>query len=101
MSNFTISDIRDDAERVWLTLMSHLCPRHRINARNGRPTNWDIENLRSEYYGAYTDAGYFRKVIEELVRRHREIEVERNIIRLTEYGLNNCSRYDMTFQRDF
>jgi hypothetical protein len=101
MSDFAISDIRADAERVWLTLMSHLCPRHRINARNGRSTDWDIEELRSENYGAYTDAGYFRKIVEELARRHTEIEIERNVIRLTEQGLHNCSRYDRTFQRDF
>jgi hypothetical protein len=90
-----------DIERVWRTLMSHLCSRHRINARNGRPTDWDIEDLRADRYGGFTNAEYFRSLIHELSRQRREVNFENGIIRLTEYGLDNCKKYDPTFQRDF
>lgn len=91
----------DDVEKVWRTLMTHMCPRHRNNTRNGKPTDWDIENLRTEHYDAYTNPDYFRSVLRELARRHGEIQIKGNAMGLTEEGLKNCSKYDPTFQRDF
>lgn len=91
----------EDIEKVWRTLMSHLCPRHRINKRNGHETDYIIEDLRKEYYGAFTDSAYFRRLLSQLARQHGEVEVERDRIRLTKFGLDNCKKYDPTFQKDF
>jgi hypothetical protein len=90
-----------DIEKVWRTLMGHLCPRHRTNKRNGRETDYEIEELRTDHYGAFIDSGYFRRIIAWLVKKHPEVEVDGNIIRLTRFGLDNCEKYDRSFQRDF
>ncbi|HZI70779.1 MAG TPA: hypothetical protein VFD60_06415 [Nitrososphaeraceae archaeon] len=45
-SDITANDIREaDIETVWFEggLMLRLCSRHRMNARNGNPTDYDIE----------------------------------------------------------
>lgn len=91
----------EDMEQVWINLMLYLCPMHRSNARNGRPTDCNIEELRKDRYGAFTDSNHFKKIIYALAKRHREIEVEDSIIRVTQFGLDNCRKYDPTFQRDF
>jgi hypothetical protein len=56
----------EDIEKVWPGLILHLCSRHRIDARNGRPTDYKIEDLRKEHYSGYTESKYFRKLIYEL-----------------------------------
>ena len=63
--------------------MLRLCSRHRINARNGSPTDYEIENLRQDHYSAYEEAQNFRRLIYELAKIHREIQVDENIIRVT------------------
>lgn len=91
----------DTLEGIWSNLMSHLCRRHRTNVRNGYPTDYKIEDLRIDYYGAYQDAEYFRSHIAELARRHPEIQVEGDTLRLTPYGINQCGNYVHNWQRDF
>ena len=91
----------EDIKKVWPGLMLHLCPRHRINARNESPTDYKIEDLRKDHYAGFTDSQYFRKLIYELARLYEEIQVEGDIIKLTKYGLDNCEKYDPTFQKDF
>ena len=90
-------------EKIWSNLMNHLCPRHRTNARNERPTDYKIEQLRNDYYGSYEVTEYFRRHITELANRHQEIEVAggADIVRITLYGLGHCGDYDSTWQRDF
>jgi len=44
---------------------------------------------------------YIRSILDELARRHNEIGLAGNIIRLKRHGLDNCEKYDPTFQRDF
>jgi hypothetical protein len=88
-----------DIQTVWVNLMSYLCPRHRINKKNGDPTDYNIEELRRKYYNAF-DPNYFRRVIGWVARQHREVEVERDIIRLSRFGFDNCEKYDGTFQKD-
>jgi hypothetical protein len=39
-------------------------------------------------------------VISWVAKQHREIEVDRDVIRLTRFGFDNCEKYDPTFQRD-
>lgn len=90
-----------DIEKVWQNLMLLLCRRYRINKRGGRQTDYRIEDLRNDHYRAFTDARYFRRLVGQLARQHEEIEIERDIIRITDYGLNNCKKYDPTFQKDF
>jgi hypothetical protein len=90
-----------DVEKVWQNLMLILCRRHRTNARNAKPTGYRIEQLRTDQYGSYTKPEHFKRVIQEAAKLHNEIEVEGDIIRVSEYGLNNCKKYDPTFQRDF
>lgn len=90
-----------DIETLWSGLMLRLCSRHRINARNGRPTDYRIGDLREDHYRGYEDVRYFTRLLQELARRHPEIQVDGDIIRLTRHGLDNCGRYDRTFQRDF
>jgi hypothetical protein len=63
--------------------MLRLCSRHRINARNGSPTDYEIEKLRQDHYSAYEEAQNFRRLIYELAKIHREIQVDENIIRVT------------------
>jgi hypothetical protein len=63
--------------------MLRLCSRHRINARNGSPTDYEIENLHQDHYSAYEEAQNFRRLIYELAKIHREIQVDENIIRVT------------------
>ncbi len=91
----------EDIERVWLSLMQSLCSRHRINAQNERPTDYNIEDLRKEHYSGYTDNKYIRKLIYELAKLHREVQVDADIIRLSRFGLDDCEKYDPTFQRNF
>jgi hypothetical protein len=88
-----------DIEKVWHTLMLHLCRRHRENKRNGRPTDYRIENLRNDHYEAF-DANYFRRLIVWVAKQHPEVEVDRDNIRLSRFGFDNCKKYDRTFQRD-
>lgn len=40
-------------EKIWANLMSHLCPRHRTQARIGRPTDYRVEDLHTEHYPSY------------------------------------------------
>lgn len=89
-----------DIKTVWSTLMLHLCRRHRINRRNGLETDYRIEDLRTDHYGAFTNANYFRELIRWVAKQHREVEVEEDIIRLTRFGFDNCPNYDSTFQKD-
>jgi hypothetical protein len=91
----------EDMEKIWSGLMLRLCSRHRINARNGSPTDYEIERLRKDHYPAYEDAQNFKTIIYELARVHKEIQVDGDIIRVTRFGLDNCEKYDPTFQRDF
>lgn len=99
----------DTLRGLWTTLPTQLCSRHRERARNvaptddnPRPTDWKIEDLRREYYeGGYPNAEYFRKHITELARRHPEIRVEGDVIRLTNQGLLYCVRNVKGFQTDF
>ena len=83
--------------------MLRLCSRHRINARSGNPTDYDIEQLRTVHYPSFGDARYFKEVIQELANRHmKEILVVGNAIRLTRYALEKtCQNYDKTYQKDF
>jgi hypothetical protein len=78
-----------------------LCSKHRINARNGRPTDYKIEDLRIDQFAGFTNSKYFKRILEELANRHTEIQIDGDIVRLTNYGLDNCKKYDPTFQRDF
>jgi hypothetical protein len=59
--------------------------------------------LRTVQYSFYTDSNYFRRVIQELANWHKEeIQVDRNIIRLTRYSLDKtCEKHDKTYQKDF
>lgn len=91
----------DTIDGIWTNLMHHLCRRHRINVRNGYPTDYKIEDLRIDYYGAYQDAQYFRRHIAELAKRHPEIQVEGDTLRLTQYGVSQCGNYVRNWQRDF
>jgi hypothetical protein len=90
-----------DLQTVWSSLMLRLCSRHRINARNGRPTDYRIEDLRIDQFTGFTDGEHFKRIIQELAKLHMEIQVDGDIVRLTKYGLDNCKKYDPTFQRDF
>jgi hypothetical protein len=96
-----ISDVsKEDIEKVWRNLMQHLCRRHRENRRNGRPTDYRVEDLRRDHYEAFTDTNYFRRLIVWLTKQHPEVEVEEDIIRLTRFGFDSCSNYDPKFQKD-
>jgi hypothetical protein len=98
----TLNTSEKDIQTVWSSLMLRLCSRHRINVRNGRPTDYRIEDLRTDQFsGGFTNSEYFKRIIEELAKRHTEIQVDGDIVRLTKYGLDNCKKYDPTFQRDF
>ena len=105
----SVNQIDEDSLRgIWTTLPTQLCNRHREIARNRvstpdnpRPTDWNIEELRNEFYGGYTDAEYFRRHLTELANRHPEIQVEGDVIRLTNQGLLYCERNVKGFQRDF
>jgi hypothetical protein len=90
-----------DLERIWVSLMLHLCRRHRMKARNGEPTDWRIEDLRNEHYGGFTDSEHFRTHIVELANRHWEIKTAGDIVRLTPRGLTTCVNYVPEWQRDF
>jgi hypothetical protein len=105
-SDTTANDIREaDIETVWSDggLMPRLCSRHRLNVRNGNPTDYDIEQLRTVHYPSYNDSNYFRRVIQDLANRHKEeIRVDGNVIRLTRYALDKtCEKHDPTYQKDF
>jgi hypothetical protein len=91
----------EDIKKIWQNLMLYLCQRHRINKRNGRQTDYRIEDLRKDHYGVFTDHEYFRRLLSQLARQYKEVEVERHTIRLSKFGLDNCEKYDPTFQRDF
>jgi hypothetical protein len=82
------------------SVLFKLSQRHRINKRNGHQTDYRIEDLRKEHYGGFTDSEYFRRVLSQVARQHKEFEVERQIIKLSGFGLDNCEKYDPTFQRD-
>jgi hypothetical protein len=90
-----------DLQKIWVNLMMHLCRRHRDKARKREPTDYRIEDLRKEYFGAYTDSEYFRRHIVELSNRHYEIQSEGDVIRLTPRGLDTCVSYVPEWQRDF
>jgi hypothetical protein len=88
----------DDAtlEKIWATLPNQICHRHRILARNvkptpdnPRPTDWNIEKLRKEDYSSYGEK-YFRNHMIELANRHPEIQVEGDAVRLTPQGVEYC-----------
>jgi hypothetical protein len=51
----------EDMEKIWSGLMLRLFSRHRINARNGTPTEYEIERLRQDHYPAYDDAQKFQE----------------------------------------
>jgi hypothetical protein len=97
----TTRNISNDSESVWTNLMQILCSRHRNNARNGRPTDYSIGDLRIDHYSSYNSLPYFRQILDNLATMHAEIQIDGAIIRLTNYGLNNCHRFDSTFQKDF
>lgn len=59
-------------------------------ARNQQSIYWNIEELRSEFYSAYTDPNYFRRHIAEVASRHPELQVEGRVVRLTPQGLDHC-----------
>jgi hypothetical protein len=94
-----------DLNVVWSNLMRILCERHRDIRRNkGRSvtTDYVIEQLRRDHFGAFTSPGYFRRLIYELARRHHEVEVEGDIVRLRTANLiANCRMYVPNFQSDF
>jgi hypothetical protein len=78
--------------RIWVhtDLLGLLSKRYRIQARNDKSTNYLIEDLRNEYYGAFTDSAYFRRCIEELAKRHpNEILVEGDLIKVSRQGILN------------
>ena len=105
-SDITANDIREaDIETVWSEggLMLRLCSRHRMNARNGNPTDYDIEQLRTVHYPSYNDSNYFKRVIQELANRHmEEIRVDGDVVRLTRHALDKTrQKYDKTYQKDF
>lgn len=98
----SVNQIDEDTLRgIWTTLPTQLCNRHRHQARNAKPTDWKIEDLRKEHYGAYPEAEYFRRHLTELANRHPEIQVVEDVIRLTNQGLLYCERNVKGFQRDF
>jgi hypothetical protein len=88
-------------EKIWSTLPNLICHRHRTMARNQQSTEWNIEELRSEFYSAYTDPTYFRRHIAELANRHPQLQVEGDVIRLTSDGLDYCEANIPGWQRDF
>jgi hypothetical protein len=94
-------EISSDSETVWTNLMRILCRRHRSNARNGLPTDYNIEDLRRDHYSGFHSNQDLRRILNELARIHAEIQIEGYIIRLTTYGLNNCNKFDPTFQKNF
>jgi hypothetical protein len=104
----SVNRVDEDTLRgIWTTLPTQLCNRHRYQARNVTPTDdnpgptdWKIEDLRKEHYsGGYPDSAYFSRHITELARRHPEIQVDGDVIRLTH--LLYCERNVRGFQRDF
>jgi hypothetical protein len=88
-------------EKIWSTLPNLICHRHRTMARNQQSTDWNIEELRSEFYSAYTDPTYFRRHIAKLANRHPQLQVEGDVIRLTSDGLDYCEANIPGWQRDF
>jgi hypothetical protein len=100
VSGYSEDDVKKDIKVVWNNLMLHLCGRHRTNKRSDIDTDYRIEDLRKEKYGAFTDANYFRELMRWVAKQHREVEVEGDIIRLTRSGFDKCEKYDRTFQRD-
>jgi hypothetical protein len=88
-------------EKIWTTLPDQICHRHRTMARNQQPTDWNIEELRSEFYSAYADPTYFRRHVAELANRHPELQVEGDVVRLTHNGLDYCEANISGWQRDF
>jgi hypothetical protein len=88
-------------EKIWSTLPNLICHRHRTMARNQQSTDWNIEELRSEFYSAYTDPTYFRRHIAELANRLPQLQVEGDVIRLTSDGLDYCEANIPGWQRDF
>jgi hypothetical protein len=110
MAMSRVDQIDEDTLRgIWTTLPTQLCNRHRDKARNKkptpdnpRPTDWKIEDLRKEHYsGGYPDSSYFKRHITELARRHPEIQVEDDVIRLTHQGILYCVRNVRGFEKDF
>jgi hypothetical protein len=78
-------------EKIWATLPTQICHRHRTLARNQKPTDWNIEELRKEYYnGGYRDPEYFRRHIVELANRRPELQIEGDDLRLTPQGIEYC-----------
>ena len=88
-------------ENLWNTLPNQICHRHRTMARNGQPTDWNIEELRNELYGAYENPTYFRRHMVELANRHPELQVEGDVVRLTPEGLDYCEANVPGWVRDF
>jgi hypothetical protein len=44
-----ISEVsKEDIEKVWRNLMQHLCHRHRENKRDGRSTDYRVDDLRRD-----------------------------------------------------
>jgi hypothetical protein len=75
--------------------------RYRTMARNQQSAGWITEELRNEFYSAYTDPNYFRRHITELANRHPELQVEGDVVRLTPNGLDYCEANISGWQRDF
>jgi hypothetical protein len=95
-------------EKIWSTLPNLICHRHRTLARNvrptadnPRPTDWNIEEHRTEYYSSYADKDYFMRHLVELANRHPEIQVAGDVVRLTPQGLDYCEANIPNCQRDF
>lgn len=92
----------DDLDQIWVNLPMQLSRRYRERKRNGHSTDYLIEDLRNEHYGAFISANHFRMCIEELARRHsEEIVVDGDKIKVTKYGIDNYRRTDPSFQKDF
>ena len=89
-----------DLEVIWNNLLFFLCQSYEKKAKNHDTVDYLIEDLRSEKFGAFTDKKHFGVCLEELARRHEEIETRDGIIRLTEVGIIHCGKHGFTPQED-
>ncbi len=92
--------VEKDANGIQQSLMNYLCKNHRINARQGKPIVFDIEQIRFELYHANIEKDHFRDILVR-ISEGEEIQIDQNDIQLTNRGLENCRNYAKDFIRDF
>jgi hypothetical protein len=91
---------QDDTDTVLNRLMIFLCSNHRINARNGLSTVFEIEQIRTDGFTAF-DSNYFKDILMAISNQTNEIHVNGERVQLTNRGIDNCRDYVENLEYDF